>query len=412
MLKINLITYTSDIQKKLLPRNIHAQLINELEKEITINCVDHTQIAKLSNDDLKVVFLSTGGVEQLVVEDYEDLPHPLIIMADGLENSLASAMELMFWLHGKGAKYELLHGDAHRIAERLKIIHSTFHAMKEMRGKRIGIIGTPSPWLVASDVDYLLAKRRWGINFEDIQMSEITERIHHIPEKEAADVATRVMAKALAQREPSAKDILNAASFYLALKEVIRNYKLDAFTLSCYRIIELLNTTGCLGISLLNDEGILSGCEGDMQSVFSLLIAKAVTGKIGFMANTLFIEEQKNDIILGHSTVGLKQTDRFVIRNHIETGKGVSIQGILPEGNVTIMKCGNESLDNFFVSKGRLEENTNYVNACRTQVRVHLSNPVSYFFNNPLGNHHILINGDYEQIINEFLTANSCKRVM
>ena len=100
----------------------------------------------------------------------------------------------------------------------------------------------------------------------------------------------------------------------------------------------------------------------------------------------------------------------YVIRNHFETETGIGIQGILPTGDVTILKCGGECLDEYYLSTGTLTENTNYINMCRTQVRVKLDTSADYFLKNPLGNHHILIHGNYETVLNEFLQANSCKR--
>ena len=35
-------------------------------------------------------------------------------------------------------------------------------------------------------------------------------------------------------------------------------------------------------------------------------------------------------------------TDRFIIRNHFESETGVAIQGILHEGEITVLKCGGE----------------------------------------------------------------------
>ena len=60
-------------------------------------------------------------------------------------------------------------------------------------------------------------------------------------------------------------------------------------------MIEKLGTTGCLALALLNDEGIPAGCEGDLQSIFTLLIAKTLTGQAGFMANPAFINDDLNE---------------------------------------------------------------------------------------------------------------------
>ena len=39
---------------------------------------------------------------------------------------------------------------------------------------------------------------------------------------------------------------------------------------------------------------------------------------------------------------------------------------------------------------------------CRTQVRIHMNTPAEYFLKNPLGNHHIMLHGNYEDTLNEF----------
>ena len=92
-------------------------------------------------------------------------------------------------------------------------------------------------------------------------------------------------------REGTPEDLLKAMRLYQAVKIICEKKKLDAVTLSCFSLIEKLGTTGCLALALLNDEGIPAGCEGDLQSIFTLLIAKTLTGQAGFMANPAFIND-------------------------------------------------------------------------------------------------------------------------
>ena len=103
--------------------------------------------------------------------------------------------------------------------------------------------------------------------------------------------------------------------------------------------------------------------------------------------------------------------EQFIIRNHFETESGIGIQGILPTGDVTIVKCGGECLDEYYLGTGTLTENTNYINMCRTQVRIKMNAPAEYFLRNPLGNHHIMLHGNYELMLDEFLQSNGCKRI-
>ena len=248
------------------------------------------------------------------------------------------------------------------------------------------------------------------MEYINIPLERVYKIYERINDNEVGASCAAVASQALACREGTPEDMLKAMRLYRAVKRICKEEKLSAVTLSCFKIIEQIGTTGCLALAMLNDEGILAGCEGDLQSIFTLLAAKALTGKAGFMANPSMINARTNEIILAHCTVGLKQTEKYVIRNHFETETGIGIQGILPTGDVTILKCGGECLDEYYLSTGTLTENTNYINMCRTQVRVKLDTPADYFLKNPLGNHHILIHGNYEMVLNEFLQANSCKR--
>lgn len=74
------------------------------------------------------------------------------------------------------------------------------------------------------------------------------------------------------------------------------------------------------------------------------------------------------------------------------------------------MQAG-ECLDEYYLGTGTLTENTNYINMCRTQVRIKMNAPAEYFLRNPLGNHHIMLHGNYELMLDEFLQSNGCKRI-
>lgn len=408
---INLITFASILQKQATVRGSHETILNELEKYFTVNFVDYHDMHRLTDRDFSLIFIATGGVERMVIQHFESLPRPAILLADGMQNSLAAALEISTWLRGRGIKSEILHGELSETIKRIFVLHSDFQAQLQLKGMRIGVIGTPASWLIASNADYLLAKRRWSIEYVDIPLERVCERYNRTTDDEVGDACAQLAARALACRDATPEDMLKAMRLYHALKAVIREENLSAITLSCFRLVEMTGATGCLALALLNDEGIVAGCEGDLQSVFTMLVVKALTGKPCFMANPSMINARTNEIVLSHCTVGLRQTEQFIIRNHFETESSIGIQGILPTGDVTLVKCGGESLDEYYLSTGTLTENTNYINMCRTQVRIRLNTPAKYFLQNPLGNHHILLFGNYEIMLNEFLQLNSCKRM-
>lgn len=407
---IHLITFSSPLHKQVSLRDPHEVILSEIEKYYIVKLVDHKDMNKLDKDDFKILFIATGGVERMVLQQFEHLPRPTVMLADGMQNSLAAALEISAWLRSRGMKSEILHGELSAIILRIRTLYNSFRAQRSLANKRIGVIGSPSSWLIASNVDYLLAKRRWEVDYIDIPLETIYEYYQQITDNEVGAACAAVASQALACREGSPEDLLKSMRLYRAIKKVCEQEKLDAVTISCIKVLEQINVTGYLAMSLLSDDGIVACNEGDLQSAFTLLAVKAITGKIGFMANPSMINERNNELVLSHCSVGLKLTERYVIRNHFESGKGIAIQGMLPAGNVTIVKCGGECLDEYYLSTGTLTENTNYINMCRTQVRIRLNTPVSYFLKNPLGNHHVMVQGDYGNALNDFFQVNLCKR--
>lgn len=408
---IHLITFASALLKQHSVLSSHEVILNELEKYFTVRIVDPDHIRLLMPNDFAIVFIASGGVERMVISRFEQLPRPTVILADGMQNSLAAALEVHSWLRNRGMQSEILHGNLTDIVKRLFVLHQNFKASNALRGSRIGVVGTPSPWLISSGVDYLLAKRRWGVNFVDIPIEQAVERYKQVTDDEIGDLTAHVATQALACRESTPEQLLKAMRLYQALRQIAQEQRLNAMTLSCFKLIDLIGTTGCLALSLLNDAGITAGCEGDLQSIFTMHIARTLTSQPGFMANVALIHNTSNEVVLAHCTVGLKQAEQYILRNHFETESSIGIQGLLPTGDVTLLKIGGESLDEFYLNTGTLTENTNYINLCRTQVKVRLDGPVDYFFRHPLGNHHILLSGNHSTLVGNFLQGFGCRKV-
>lgn len=410
-MNIYLICFYSELNRLASVLETHEALLKGIEQEFTLHVVDYKQLAEIPQEELKIVFVATGGVERPVSQHFESLPYPPVLLTDGLQNSLAAALEISTWMRYKGMKSHLIHGELPEVIRELKTVAHNFSASRRLQGQRVGVVGPASSWLIASDVDYLLARQRWGLDFTDIRLEEVYGLYDRIAGQDVREAASRFASQASALCEASHEDIVQAMRLYEALRMICEKEHLSALTLSCFTLLDRLKTTGCLALSLLNDDGILAGCEGDLQAIFTLLTVRAVTGKSGFMANPSKLDRSKNEVLLSHCTVATTLTEHYNVRNHFESDSGIGIQGILPTGRVTLVKCGGECLDEYFVSPGTLTENTNYTDMCRTQVKIRLDNPVSYFLHNPLGNHHILIPGDHAGELEAFYAGNNCRRM-
>ena len=395
MKTLNLIAFLSDLNEQGSIRSSHKELFDTLETAFRVNIISPEEYAASSKQDLGVVFISSGGTEGKFVAAFPQLPKPVILLTDGLQNSLAAALEISAWARQKGVQCSVVHARGEQLLREMQLLYLSFNAKRELKGKRIGVIGEPSSWLIASGVDYGKARERWGVEFEDIPLSEVEAEYARADDDRARAVAETVARSASATVEPSGDDLLKASKLYLAIKKVAENHRLDALTIQCFSLIASTGTTGCLALSLLNDSGIVAGCEGDEQTVFTMLLSKALTGSPGFMANPSQIDTSANTVLLAHCTIGLAQTSGFRLRSHFESGIGVAVQGEMPSDTYTVVKCGGRHLDQIFACGARLVENTDFSNVCRTQVRLQIDAPADYFLTRSLGNHHVIVRGDW-----------------
>lgn len=192
---INLITFASLLHKQASVRSSHEIILTELEKYFTVNFIDYQDINKLTPDDFSILFIATGGVERLVIQHFESLPRPAIILAARHAELTRRRPRNIFLLRGRGMKSEILHGELSEIIKRIFVLHSNFMAQRSLFGMRIGVIGAPSGWLIASNVDYLLAKRRWGVEYTDVALDRIYEYYAQITDDEVGEACARLAGK-------------------------------------------------------------------------------------------------------------------------------------------------------------------------------------------------------------------------
>ncbi len=342
--------------------------------------------------DLKLIFIQSGGSEGLFLENMKVLKEPFYFLTNGSNNSLAASLEIMTYLNLHGLKGEVLHGDISYIAKRIRALALLGKVKKELAGVRFGVLGKPSDWLIASVPRYDVAKNKLGIRFEDISLDEVKKNFEN----------TAVVDAAKLPAEFDKDEKIKALRVYEALKKVAKDHSLAGFTVRCFDLLKPLKTTGCVGLSLLNDSGITSACEGDIAALISMHIARLVTGEANFQANPSRISTEENTVVFAHCTLPLAMTERFALDTHFESGTGVAVKGYLKETDVTVLRISAD-LKNFFVSDGRILKNLEEPDLCRTQIAVKLEESVEKLLKHPCGNHHIILYGHHAGELKDLL---------
>lgn len=388
----------------------------EIAKDLQIELLN-SGAAKLTGSELSrnipVIFMVlTGGTEQKILELYaERRKHfknePLLLLAHPSNNSLPSALEVLARIQQDGKNGKIIYMDENSNKEcwhDLKKMIKYCQVYHKIINSKIGLIGAPSDWLVASSPGADAINNLWGAKVEQININEFVDGIDKIKNDEIELDHHNLITKTDAIKEPSKKELLHAVKAYAALKKTVSQFKLSALSLRCFDLVTDLKTTGCFALSKLNDDGIVAGCEGDLVSTLGMLWINCFTDLPVWMANPAQLVEHNNSIWLAHCTVPLGLVDKYKLRSHFESGLGVGIEGEFLKGKVTLIRIGGKNLDKIWITNGEIMETGSDGNLCRTQVHVklHGSAKVSELLNAPLGNHLLMVRGNFAKELFEW----------
>ena len=341
-----------------------------------------------------LIYVSSGGSEGLFLQQFSSYDKPCFLLTSGDSNSLAASMEILAYLRQNGRKGEILHGDVEAIARRIRVLSCAARAKGRLTGLRLGVIGTPSDWLIASGLDRAACRQKLGVEVIDIPMEELLEANASAP---AVENEWTMSLRALGYDKG---EMDKALSIYSALKAIIIKHNLGAITVRCFDLLGSVCTTGCLALAILNAQGIYAGCEGDVPSTLSMAILGELSGKPVFMCNPSRIDTRAGHMVLAHCTLPVNMPREMTLTTHFESGIGVAIAGSIPEGVCTVFKAGAD-LGRYFAKAGMIEKNLRETTLCRTQIQVALDD-MRYFLTDPIQNHHLVCTGDYTDEIKEF----------
>lgn len=387
--------------------SLHTELADEVMQEPFIqdlvNAMPGHRLVLRGSDfsdygqyDRSLVYVRTGGTEGLFKS--LDLPGHVRLLTSGKSNSLAASMEILAYLHKTGRRGEILHGTTDYVVSRILAddpasvpvspdsasvmpdSDPASHASQwvkplfplDFAGARLGVIGKPSDWLIASDVDYRKAFDKLRLQLVDIPIGKLIDEV-------------------------KARNILDIRSFagseaiYDALAGIAAKHDLSGLTLRCFDLLDTLHNTGCLALARLNAGGIPSSCEGDIPALITMMLAKRLTGFAGFQCNLSRV--RGGELLFAHCTVPLNMVKNYTYATHFESGLGTAIKGELPSGPVTVLKVSPD-LESYVAIHGELVRNQYEPGLCRTQVIVKVpEESARYFLTSSLANHHVIVPG-------------------
>lgn len=331
--------------------------------------------------DADLLFFLSGGSERQATEVLKP-GRFYVLLAFKEGNSYASATEVKAYANRRGIGTILLDCDNPQIVEILKNFTRVLDGLHQLRGQRLGLIGEVSDWLIASRIEAGLLREKLGVELLQIPWDSLANF-----QEQSADPVL------LESFQSAGFNLQDTAKVHSLLRSCIQSEKLDAITVECFSLVVEHAVTACLPLAKFNADGIPAGCEGDIVSITGMMLAKAITGSVPWMANTVQVGESR--ALFAHCTVAPNFLGDYSITTHFETGKGTSIQGHFLTDEILLFRL-DRSLTKAFLTKAQVLDRPQHEHACRTQIEVALPpEAVTSLRERPLGNHHLILPAEH-----------------
>ncbi len=369
---------------------------------------DYTTMLQIEPERVRgqiLILVGSGGSENLISDFVNKTSlRSILLLSHNLNNSLPAAMETRASLEQQGFPSKIIHGTLNELAKQLQT-RAQFAAIIERIGEsKLGIIGKPSHWLIASGVDDSSVKERWGLEIEHIPMETLLANIAPDLSEDSVSQLKEFLGNATCSEIPE-EGVEKAAQVAQRVSQIVESEGLQAVTVECFDLLMQTKVSGCYALSTLNErELFVAGCEGDIPSTFSMLLAKHLTGRPVFMANVTDVDLAANTATFAHCTLPTSLATDYRIMTHYETGMSIGVRGSIEPQRITILKTSGEDLARYWVSGGTIIENLENETGCRTQIRAKLEESVTYFLEESLANHHIIVLGDFVDKFKDFFS--------
>jgi len=394
MNKIRVVAFASSLHDHQEQSRVKKRFFSEIESAGNLSL---EEVSAPSVEGVVAVVVLTGGVEREALKLVSRLPSPILLVAYSGHNALPACLEILARVRQDGGEGRILCGSPQEIAVGLCREVQITSAWEALRFARVGLVGDPSDWLVASNVDPAFLKGTMGIDLVKIEMDELLSEIASV--SPSRKEISQLVKQAREVREPSKDELRGAFAIYEALRALVEEHRLTACSVRCFDLITQLRNTACYALSRLNSEHVPAGCEGDLQALFSLYLGYLISETGAFMGNVSLIDSANRRLTLAHCACPLSLASGYILRSHFESALGVGIAADILKGPCTVFRLGGARLDRLFVCQGQIQSAPVREDLCRTQVTVSISEPINHLLRAPLGNHHILIPGHHRQVI-------------
>ena len=277
------------------------------------------------------------------------------------------------------------------------------YSLKNTVGSRIVCIGGASGWGAGGQDSPRLARDLWKLDLRDVSYEQLGPRI----------AAARNDAQCVARAEAAAAEYLNLPDTKLAtdmgfvvrgfilaevFEQLMAEHDAPAMTInSCMStIMPMGETTACLPLSLINDDGGLAFCESDFAVIPSGILLHHIASTPVFLQDPTY--PHHGIITLAHCTAPRrmdgKNPEKTLLTTHFESDYGAAPKVDMRIGQ-TVTVLDPDFADKRWIGfRGAIQDNP-FLDICRSQVDVAIEGDHRKLAEEMRGFHWMLSYGDH-----------------
>jgi hypothetical protein len=293
--------------------------------------------------------------------------------------------------------HDIIVDDYNELAVKLRAIH----AKENFIGKRIVTLGGPGGWCCAKAPQ--VGQDKFGLQYITIGYQELGNRIKTVRQnskrvKQAESWAKAYLSVKDTRLETNQPFVANAFLLYSIFREIMEKHQADAFTINdCMSaIMPMAETTACLTLSLLNDDGYMAFCESDFNVIPSGILLYHAAGKPVFLNDPTY--PHHNMVTCAHCTAPRRmdgvQLAPARIMTHYESDYGATPKVELAKGTTITMICPDAGQTEYVGFTGKIIDSPFY-DICRSQYDIEINGNWKKLLQDMKGFHWNMVVGDY-----------------
>ncbi len=246
--------------------------------------------------------------------------------------SMCGAHQICSVLTELGIPYYPVYGVYHDngVLNEISRIAAAVCLAQNLQKVRIGTVGGRIKGMTEIAFDEFEIKKRTGVRIVGIDENELAtaclEADPLLAQKEWESIRARKF-----KITSSEEHLLESMRYYLGMKSLIKEYALEGIVVKCY---PCYMGKICLGYSILSEEGIVCGCEGDVNNTVMMKILYELTGSPLHNTDILYPDTAENTLLYSHCGSG-----------------GFSLAASSEEINLAPVRLANSGVCTLFTSK-------------------------------------------------------------